>query len=113
MTFDQQLLAKIEDTLAELLKFPLMEALIGRQFRRFCMGSEIPDGVFAFKSKYKPLPLSEIEQRDFTDELKIVALNAMDKLSRGSSRYTVTSTCPEEPHRLMEDVLYSAVVRSH
>jgi hypothetical protein len=26
------------------------------------MGSEIPDGVFAFKSKYKPMPLSEIEQ---------------------------------------------------
>ena len=62
MTSDQQLLAKIEDTLAELLKFPLMEALIGRRSRRFCMGSEIPDGVFAFKSKYKPLPLSEIEQ---------------------------------------------------
>jgi hypothetical protein len=62
MTSDQQLSAKIEDTLAELLKFPLMEALIGRRSRRFCMGSEIPDGVFAFKSKYKPLPLSEIEQ---------------------------------------------------
>ena len=62
MTSDQELSAKIEDTLAELLKFPLMEALIGRRSRRFCMGSEIPDGVFAFKSKYKPMPLSEIEQ---------------------------------------------------
>ncbi len=62
MTSDQELSAKIEDTLAELLKFPLMEALIGRRSRRFCMGSEIPDGVFAFKSKYKPIPLSEIEQ---------------------------------------------------
>ena len=52
-------------------------------------------------------------EKEITDELKIVALNAMDKLSTGSSRYTVTSTCPEEPHCLMEDVLYSAVVRSH
>jgi hypothetical protein len=62
MTSDQELLAKIEDTLAELLKFPLMEALIGRRSRRFCMGSEIPDGVLAFKSKHKPMQLSEVEQ---------------------------------------------------
>jgi hypothetical protein len=26
------------------------------------MDAEIPDGVLAFKSKYKPLPLSELEQ---------------------------------------------------
>jgi len=51
MTSDQELSAKIEDTLAESLKFPLMEALIGRRSRRFCMGSEIPDGVFALGIK--------------------------------------------------------------
>jgi hypothetical protein len=39
-----------------------MEAIAGRRSRRFCMGAEIPDGVLAFKSKHKPLPLSEIEQ---------------------------------------------------
>ena len=39
-----------------------MEALTGRRSRRFCMGAEIPDGVFAFKSKHKPMPLSELEQ---------------------------------------------------
>ena len=39
-----------------------MEAITGRRSRRFCMGAEIPDGVLAFKSKHKPLPLSEIEQ---------------------------------------------------
>jgi hypothetical protein len=50
------------DTLNDLLKFPLMEAIAGRCSRRFCMGAEIPDGVLAFKSKHKPLPLSEIEQ---------------------------------------------------
>lgn len=26
------------------------------------MGVEIPDGVLAFKSKHKPMPLSELEQ---------------------------------------------------
>lgn len=44
---------KLQETLDELLRFPLMESLTGRRSRRFCMGAEIPDGVFAFKSKYK------------------------------------------------------------
>jgi hypothetical protein len=52
----------INNTLNELLKFPLTEAIAGRRSRRFCMGAEIPDGVLAFKSKHDPLPLSEIEQ---------------------------------------------------
>jgi hypothetical protein len=52
----------LNNTLNELLKFPLMEAIAGRRSRRFCMGAEIPDGVLAFKSKHDPLPLSEIEQ---------------------------------------------------
>jgi hypothetical protein len=47
----------LNDTLNELMKFPLMEAIAGRRSRRFCMGAEIPDGVLAFKSKHKPLPL--------------------------------------------------------
>jgi hypothetical protein len=50
------------NTLSDLLRFPLMEAIAGRRSRRFCMGAEIPDGVLAFKSKHKPLPLNEIEQ---------------------------------------------------
>ncbi len=62
MTSDQELSTKIENTLVELLRFPLMKALVGRRSRRFCMGSEIPDGVLAFKSKYKPMSLSELEQ---------------------------------------------------
>jgi hypothetical protein len=52
----------INNTLNDLLSFPLMQAIAGRRSRRFCMGAEIPDGVLAFKSKHKPLPLSEIEQ---------------------------------------------------
>jgi hypothetical protein len=62
MTLDQEQSTNLQDTLDEMLKFPLMEALTGRRSRRFCMGAEIPDGVLAFKSKYKPMPLSELEQ---------------------------------------------------
>src|SRR5918992_3385792 len=56
MVLDQKQPTNTEDTLAELLRFPLMEAIIGRRSRRFCMGSEIPDGVLAFKSKHAPMP---------------------------------------------------------
>ena len=52
----------LKNTLNDLLKFPLMEAIAGRRSRRFCLGAEIPDGVLAFNSKHKPVPLSEIEQ---------------------------------------------------
>jgi hypothetical protein len=52
----------LKGTLNDLLKFPLIEAIAGRRSRRFCMGAEIPDGVLSFKSKQKPMPLSEIEQ---------------------------------------------------
>lgn len=62
MVLDQEQSTNIEETLAELLRFPLLEALVGRRSRRFCMGAEIPDGLLAFKSKHKPIPLSELEQ---------------------------------------------------
>ena len=62
MTLGQETPAGLEDMLRDLLRFPLMEALTGRRSRRFCMGAEIPDGVFAFKSKHKSIPLSELEQ---------------------------------------------------
>jgi hypothetical protein len=70
VTVDQKKPTRLEDTLGELLRFPLIEALAGRRSRRFCMGAEIPDGmgaeipdgVLAFKSKNKPIPLSELEQ---------------------------------------------------
>src|ERR1700730_10885173 len=45
----------------DMLEFGLMEALMGRRARRFFMGAEIPDGVLAYKSRYKPVPLSELE----------------------------------------------------
>ena len=46
----------------DMLSFPLIEALLGRRSRRFFMGAEIPDGVFAYKSSRKTLPLTELEK---------------------------------------------------
>lgn len=48
--------------LEELLKFPLTDALFGRRSRRFALGSEVPEGPVAYKSRYEPLPLSELER---------------------------------------------------
>jgi hypothetical protein len=45
----------------EMLRFPLIDALLGRRSRRFFMGAEIPDGVFQYRSKHDPVPLSEAE----------------------------------------------------
>ncbi len=43
-------------------EFKLLDALMGRRSRRFFLGAEIPDGYFKYKSKLKPMPLSEIEK---------------------------------------------------
>lgn len=46
----------------DIFTFPLLDALLGRRSRRFFKGAEIPDGVFAYKSKLKPEPLSDLEK---------------------------------------------------
>ena len=46
----------------DMIDFGLIEALLGRRSRRFFMGAQIPGGVFAFKSKQEPMPLSELEK---------------------------------------------------
>jgi hypothetical protein len=46
----------------DMLNFRLIDALMGRRSRRFFMGAEIPDGVFAYKSKHDLVPLSELEK---------------------------------------------------
>lgn len=46
----------------DMLDFGLVDALLGRRSRRFFMGAEIPDGVFAFTSEHSPVPLSELEK---------------------------------------------------
>jgi hypothetical protein len=53
---------KIPPGFQDMLSFGLVEALLGRRSRRFFMGAEIPDGVFAYKSRYAPVPLSELEK---------------------------------------------------
>jgi hypothetical protein len=51
-----------EAAIRELLEFPLLDALYGRRARRFGLGMEVPSGPLAFKSRYAPIPLSELEQ---------------------------------------------------
>jgi hypothetical protein len=46
----------------EMMGFGLIDALLGRRSRRFFMGAEIPDGVFAYKSRHDTVPLSELEK---------------------------------------------------
>ncbi len=46
----------------KMMDFGLVDALLGRRSRRFFMGAEIPDGVFTYKSKHDPVPLSELEK---------------------------------------------------
>ena len=46
----------------DMMSFGLIEALLGRRSRRFFMGAEIPDGVFAYKSRQKPVPLTDLEK---------------------------------------------------
>ncbi|MHB0935799.1 MAG: hypothetical protein ACYDCO_01255 [Armatimonadota bacterium] len=46
----------------DMLEFGLIDALLGRRSRRFFLGAEIPDGVFAYKSAHDPEPLSELER---------------------------------------------------
>lgn len=45
-----------------MLSFGLVDALLGRRSRRFFMGAEIPDGVFAYRSQHEPFPISELEK---------------------------------------------------
>lgn len=46
----------------DLQNFSLIAALLGRRSRRFFLGAEIPDGVFAYKSRSQVVPLSELEK---------------------------------------------------
>ena len=48
----------LPDGFRDVLSFGLVEALLGRRSRRFFMGAEIPDGVFKYKSRFEPVPLT-------------------------------------------------------
>ncbi len=48
--------AKLPVGFKDVLKFPFIEGLMRRRSRRFFMGAEIPEGVFAHKSGHEILP---------------------------------------------------------
>lgn len=52
----------VAELIAELSKFPLLQALFGRRSRRFGLGMEIPDGPLAYASKHEPVPLDDVER---------------------------------------------------
>lgn len=47
---------------ADVLSFPLINALYGRRARRFSVGSELPDGPLTYRSSHDPQPLTDLEQ---------------------------------------------------
>ncbi len=49
------------EALAELGRFPLLDAIFGRRSRRFPLGGEIPDGPLTYRSRHPHMPLSELE----------------------------------------------------
>ena len=48
--------------LADVKRFPLLDALYGRRSRRFGWGMEIPKGPLAYKSELPPAPLDDFER---------------------------------------------------
>lgn len=50
------------EALAQVMEFPLMEAIFGRRSRRFGLGMEMPAGPLRYQSSGEPEPLSELEQ---------------------------------------------------
>jgi hypothetical protein len=56
-----ELSARERQALADLARFPLLDAIFGRRSRRFPMGGEIPDGPLAYRSRHPHVPLSELE----------------------------------------------------
>jgi len=52
----------LPDGFRNMMSVSLVETLLGRRSRRFFMGAEIPDGVFKYKSRHRPVPLTELEK---------------------------------------------------
>lgn len=61
-TSDLEIHPHKRQALEALLQFPLTEALFTRRSRRFALGGELPEGPLAYKSRYNPYPLSELER---------------------------------------------------
>jgi hypothetical protein len=72
--------------LQELMQFPLMDAMFGRRSRRFFLGAEIPDGPLAHRSRFAPMPLSELERL-----LILMAVAGKTGWHNGITRHTRTA----------------------
>jgi len=46
----------------DMLRFPLIQALLGRRSRRFLLGAEISEGELTYASRYEPAPLTDLEK---------------------------------------------------
>ena len=55
-------MSKLPPGIKEATNYSYLDALYERRSRRFAMGGEIDEGPLKFKSKHKPIPLSEIEE---------------------------------------------------
>ena len=66
----------------------LVEALFGRRSRRFALGGELPDGPLAYKSRHRPVPLSELE--------RLLVLSAMGGTT--GWHYSITRHARYAPH---------------
>jgi hypothetical protein len=76
------------EALRDLAAFPLVEALFGRRSRRFALGDEIPDGPLAYRSRHKPLGLTELE--------RMLVLSAMGGTT--GWHYSITRHARYAPH---------------
>jgi len=76
------------EALRQLAAFPLVEALFGRRSRRFALGGELPDGPLAYKSRHRPVPLSELE--------RLLVLSAMGGTT--GWHYSITRHARYAPH---------------
>lgn len=61
-TADAATVADWNALLADINRFPLMDALYGRRSRRFGWGMQIPHGPLAYKSELPPAPLDDFER---------------------------------------------------
>jgi len=52
----------LSERMQQALEYPLFDSIFNRRSRRFGLGMELVDSTLEFKSKYDPIPLSEVEE---------------------------------------------------
>ena len=59
---DLEISDKHRKALAELGRYPLLDAIVGRRSRRFPVGGSIPDGPLAYESTEESRSITEVER---------------------------------------------------